>query len=1102
MDKTFREIIQAILSDPCVLNIVQPEKLITAAPQFEGKSLRSLIIDGLSTMDMISTELTYQMNTPRKAFPRLCFLSDGEVIKLLSVHPTPMSLLPVVRKCFRGVRWLKLECKRDQTSKQNPANIGTGLELSDNHSLIWVNGIYGTLREYVPLLSPLEPDYNPLAWLDLLEQELHQAMVYQMKACAAAHQMSVLTEQDGDSNKQNIGTLTYGQYEHRMSEGFGGNEECSVVSAVANLVTLSELISQFPLQCLLVSEEAAWCSEVQRCFQKTQRVKWERIKARLALKLQLFCRTIQDGLMESGEKSYKSRHMMASLRALVLLNMKHSRQLSQLMEVKMDFESSFTWQRLMKYHLNIDDCQSRSKPQLGSEERDVSIPSSCYVEVLGKQLAYGYEYVGPENWIMVSTPSTDQAVLGILLALTNFRCGFITGPSMAGKIKIVSGLGQALGQQVVILKCYTDTHPSVIRQMLMGALITGSWLVLESVDSMTQGALSTLGQHLTDIHQSFLTLADKIQSSQCRRTKDKAEGNVDEILRTPDIMEGEMVFTGKPIMARFSYGCTLISSTGYSAKLPDNLRIATRPISLAVPDYNIITEVLFTSQGFMDAVSISRKLVSLLSIAKDSLCLPDAVSGSKTSWVALIKNIIAAASAFLHKSKEQGYRRESIAPEDVPSTTNPSEELEGVVKGHQMSRFNKSAAFMNAIQEEQAVVKGIMSVLIPAISDPKKSSQFRRIFEELFPVVRSLQHFTQLNEDKEQFSLKVALTEELQKTGLYADSGVISSALALYQTLKFSQAVLMLGPTGSGKTTCHQALAVALHNLASKTVDIDEENSTEDETNDTDPEESATNYWYTVNSVILFPNALSDEDILGVSSEHQHTWQDGSFTKVLRDSQRHDLSANPFSKKSKRRSLMRKMKWLVLDGDPLATPGWFDKLTTLGKSQPFLSLSSGEKVWPHREEMRVLAEVTDMSGAAPSAVTQCSLVYFSGKDLWRSVWKAELDILYREHTLEHRTLKMWKCMASDLFSKTLTYMKQNTLTSVMLADNCASRKAVHGSADGLQEIMSFIRILHALIEHIRHGYASSKEAEKDGNLTFLLIKIFFFRLIHFFKPCK
>lgn len=77
--------------------------------------------------------------------------------------------------------------------------------------------------------------------------------------------------------------------------------------------------------------------------------------------------------------------------------MNHTQQLSHLMEVNFEpLESSFEWFSLLKYHINSDDWSLKTNDD-----------PTCYIDVLGHQLKYDYEYFGPENWVMVHTPSTD-----------------------------------------------------------------------------------------------------------------------------------------------------------------------------------------------------------------------------------------------------------------------------------------------------------------------------------------------------------------------------------------------------------------------------------------------------------------------------------------------------------------------------------------------------------------------------------------------------------------------------------------------------------------------------------------------------------------------
>ncbi|XP_031647288.1 dynein heavy chain domain-containing protein 1 [Oncorhynchus kisutch] len=1086
VDKTFKEIIQTTLRDPHVLNIVRLRKTTELTCCFHGHSLRVLLIEGLSTMEGISNQLLYLLGSPRREFPRLCFLSDGEVIKLLSLHPTPSALLPLVRKCFRGVRWLEVDSKTDMPS--DVTDLSSGLDLSDTQ--MCVRGVYGSVREHVPFLCPLEPNLNPLVWLCLLELQLQQAMKQLMKQCAVARHQFELLEPDPEWEKKVGDSLSHDPFRYTSPSSSLRKEEGKEAKGVNDLPSMWSILSDYPLQCLLVTEEALWCSEVRTAYKASAPVKWSRIKAQNASKLQSLCQAIQDGITGDIDKSMTTQRMVTVLHALVLLTMNHSQQLSRLMEVKCDLESSFEWQSLMKYHL-ITDTQNESTTQEGHHDL-------CYVEILGTQLPYGYEYLGPEHWILVNTPSTDRAILGILLALTSYRCGFVSGPCMSGKRKTVVQLGRALGRQVISLQCCVNTSPSVVQQMLFGALQTGAWLVLDCVDLMTQGVLSQLGQHLSDIHQSLSILQRNTQqkgfethtkplSSFSNPDGDgtvsprDSHGDIWKECRKSNELECQISFSGENIFAKLSYGCVIISSRGYTTEVPENLRVATRPISLAHPDYRIITEVMLVSLGFSDAVSISRRLISLFSLAKDSLCLPDSVSGEQTSWMVLLRNVIAASGTHLRSNSRLDVHMEKVLREEPDAPRLPLDgilnppETDGGDKCPQSTHYksaNQSAALMQAVLEEQAVVNSVLSILLSAIFEQKKASQFRTIFEEIFPVARShpiLQQY--IEEEGEQNILKTAVTEELQQTGFHADTKVLRNALTLYQAMKLSRAVLLVGPAGSGKTTCYRALAGALRRLAARAeeAEFDEDLTCEGDGMETDYQSSTSN-WSSVDTVVLFPNALSHEELFGGCYEQQGSWWDGAFTKVLRGSEQHDLSATTTSKKKKTGGQTRKGKWLVMDGEPLGQPGWLDSFSTLcNPEDPFLCLSSGEKVRPSHKELKLLAEVTDLGDAAPSAVTRCNLVYLSGKDLWKAVWKVEMDALYREHSLDQGTLKMWNRLAEDIFSSTLTFIRHKALTPVMHSEGDGSSKFSKGITYGLQEVNSFIRILHALLEQFGKG---------------------------------
>lgn len=1015
---------QSVSTDPHVLNFIDSKE---TNDKFHGSSLRQILIDGLSTMEAISNQVVDLLDVLCEQFARLWFLSDREVIELLSSHPTPFALEPFVRKCFKGIRWLEVDRKKNS----NISDVKGCVATSESRRQMKVLGIFASFQEHITFLSPLEPNLNTLVWLDVFEKQLKLTMVQLMKQCAAARNQLEPSSQDLACDKK-VGDIL-----------------CHIAGNSKSVQPVLDLLSEYPLQCLLVAEEAIWCSVIQQAFQESSPVKLSSIKAYSSTKLKNLVRSIRDGVTGTKSEHLVSKYMMMCLRALVQLTMNHAQQVAKLMEVQGVLESSFEVISLMKYHI-ISEVQS----QKGNDD------TACYVDVLGHRFQYGFEYFGPEDWV-VHTPSTDRAVLGILLALTNYRCAFVRGPCMSGKNKTVVQLGKALGRQVVAVQCCPSMKCSIVQKMLLGALHTGALLLLDSADLLTQGVLSSLAQHLVDIHKSFSDLTRNKND----KPKDQA---VDGVTCCANIVDPQchMVFAGKRFSVNLSYGCVFISSKKDTSEIPPSLRFATRQIALTHPDYRIIAEVMLTSIGFSEAMSLSRRLVSLITLAKDSLCLPDFVPDDQCCYLVFLQKVISASEIHLQKSVRKqeisdNFKELAAGQSDLMSSQNvPARVIEKDRKETEMtSRLQRShLSVIRGLMEETAIVKAILSVLLPVIYEQKKASQFYIIFKDAFPIACQFPLFQQCIEEQEKTQLENAVKEELQRKRFQPHIEIICSALTLYQTMKFSQTVLLIGPSGCGKTTCYCALAGALNSLAANMVEYLFLNGhvIKGDTPQAVPHISAS-HWNFVDSMVIFPNAMSYEEVFGYLCE-KRGWQDGALTRVLTDSERRENVSSTLCMNEKKTSIV---KWLVLDGEPVGQPGWLDYLTTLcNPEDPFLCLSSGETLVPSRSHLKFIMEVTDLSEASPSAVTRCSLVHVRATDLWKAVWKSEMDACYSENRLGQGTFKMWNHLAEDLFTSTLSFLRQNTLNSAIHRKG----KLCKSHMCGLQEIMSFVRILRALLQ--------------------------------------
>ncbi|XP_077460824.1 dynein heavy chain domain-containing protein 1 [Stigmatopora argus] len=970
IDERFKTMMHCNSTHSNVLNLARPND---GDGSVNGANLFQILLNDISTMNSIFNQMANRLHSFGKSFPRLYFLSNREVVELLSLQPTPSSLLPFVRRFFKGVKWLQVEEMPGAVHLQ---------ETSETQKRVL--GIFGNLKEQLTFLSPVEQNPNPLIWLSLFQEQLNSTIKHLTSRCA-------------DERKQL----------EPSNQEFVRNPACGDVL---------NMISKYPLQCLLVAEETMFYSVLQESFQESSTVKISSLEALINDQLKMLCQSLGVAVSRSKREEQLSRYTATCLRTLALLRIKHAQQITQLSQVQCQPMSSFEWLSSLKY------CMTPESQSLEETDRP-----ECYVDILGHRLPYGYEYFGPEDWGMVDTPCTDRVKMGIVLALTSYRAGILNGPCSSGKTNTVVHLGKALGRHVVMLNCSSTMTADIFQKMLLGALLTGSWFVLDSVDLLSQRVQASLAQQLEEIYQFFSGLSRKRADqgptpSGCGSTFEPGKF---------------LLFSGIKMTPHLNYGCVLISSNRRASKISQSLRFSTRPVALIRPDEKIIVEIMLTFFGFKKANSLSHRLVSLMSLSKDSLGLPVFVTQKDDCHLVILQNILSTSKKLLKQmtrdERFSGKARQSFV---IRAILKPPEN-ENV---EDLNERQEQAIFPELL-EEIAVVKAIHAVLFPFIYVSKDISLFNSIFKEMFPIAGQLPFIQQYTQDEDNSTLKEAVSEELDQLLLHSNTETICQALKLYETLVFSHVVILLGPPGSGKTTCYNALAGGLSRLANTT----------EETFQVDNTQIFASNWSSVNTVVLFPNAMTHEELFGGFCD-KIGWKDGAVSKALRDSERANLARRETENS---RHKTKAVKWLVMDGEPLGRPTWLDHLSTLSDlEKPFLCMPSGETLVSSKSRFKLLVETTDLSEASPSVVTRCSLIYFDGVDVWNAVWKSEMDSLQLEFIDQQEMLEMWTQLSEDLFSRTLGLLEKNGIAN-------KGQSAMYG----LTEITSFVRILRALLQH-------------------------------------
>uniref|UniRef100_A0A2K6TE78 Cytoplasmic dynein 1 heavy chain 1 n=1 Tax=Saimiri boliviensis boliviensis TaxID=39432 RepID=A0A2K6TE78_SAIBB len=158
--------------------------------------------------------------------------------------------------------------------------------------------------------------------------------------------------------------------------------------------------------------------------------------------------------------------------------------------------------------------------------------------------------------------------------------------------------------------------------------------------------------------------------------------------------------------------------------------------------------------------------------------------------------------------------------------------------------------------------------------------------------------------------------------------------LQLYQITQINHGLMMVGPSGSGKSMAWRVLLKALERLEG------------------------------VEGVahIIDPKAISKDHLYGTLDPNTREWTDGLFTHVLRkiiDSVRGEL---------------QKRQWIVFDGD--VDPEWVENLNSVLDDNKLLTLPNGERL-SLPPNVRIMFEVQDLKYATLATVSRCGMVWFS-----------------------------------------------------------------------------------------------------------------------------
>ena len=230
----------------------------------------------------------------------------------------------------------------------------------------------------------------------------------------------------------------------------------------------------------------------------------------------------------------------------------HARGVCQkLLDERVDVGTAFQWQSQLRYGVNEK-------------------TGKLMIYVCDAEIDYMYEYIGSPGCLVI-TPLTDRCVITLTQAQRLVLGGAPAGPAGTGKTETVKDLGRALGIQVYVFNCSDQMDYKAMGQTYKGLAQTGAWGCFDEFNRIPVAVLSVCSTQ-------YKTVLDAIRAK-----------------------KSKFMFEDVEISLRPSIMAFITMNPGYPgrAELPESLKALFRPVSMCVPDLQMICENMLMGEGIL-----------------------------------------------------------------------------------------------------------------------------------------------------------------------------------------------------------------------------------------------------------------------------------------------------------------------------------------------------------------------------------------------------------------------------------------------------------------------------------------------------------------------